>query len=138
MLYSQSGIDTDPVYHWTAPADDMFQFEIATTGTQSLVSLNLQAANAQGGSNSFLLIAIVAIIAVVVVVVVLIFVMRSKNRSKTPSQPYQQPMYQQAPVQPAPPIPPTLQSNMCPTCGQPLRWIAEYQRWYCDREQKYV
>jgi len=38
-----------------------------------------------------------------------------------------------APVQPAAPATPT-----CPTCGSPLRYIQQYQRWYCDREQKYV
>ena len=26
----------------------------------------------------------------------------------------------------------------CPTCGGPLRYIQQYQRWYCDREGKYV
>jgi len=29
-------------------------------------------------------------------------------------------------------------SPVCPTCGQPLRYVQQYQRWYCDREQKYV
>jgi hypothetical protein len=29
-------------------------------------------------------------------------------------------------------------SPACPTCGQPLRYIQQYQRWYCDKEQKYV
>jgi len=38
-----------------------------------------------------------------------------------------------APAQPAAPATPT-----CPTCGSPLRYIQQYQRWYCDREQKYV
>ncbi len=38
-----------------------------------------------------------------------------------------------APVQPVAPATPT-----CPTCGSPLRYIQQYQRWYCDREQKYV
>lgn len=38
-----------------------------------------------------------------------------------------------APVQPTAPATPT-----CPTCGSPLRYIQQYQRWYCDREQKYV
>jgi hypothetical protein len=33
----------------------------------------------------------------------------------------------------AAPPPPT-----CPTCGQPLRYVEQYQRWYCDREQRYV
>ncbi len=33
-----------------------------------------------------------------------------------------------------PPPPP----NMCSTCGHPLRYIQQYQRWYCDNEKKYV
>lgn len=35
-----------------------------------------------------------------------------------------------------PPTSPT--TPICPTCGGPLRYIQQYQRWYCDREQKYV
>jgi sporulation protein YlmC with PRC-barrel domain len=26
----------------------------------------------------------------------------------------------------------------CPTCGGPLRYIEQYQRWWCDRDRKYV
>jgi hypothetical protein len=26
----------------------------------------------------------------------------------------------------------------CPSCGSPIRYIQQYQRWYCDKEQKYV
>jgi hypothetical protein len=29
-------------------------------------------------------------------------------------------------------------SPACPTCGQPLTYVQQYQRWYCDKEQKYV
>jgi sporulation protein YlmC with PRC-barrel domain len=29
-------------------------------------------------------------------------------------------------------------NTLCPTCGQPLTWIAQYQRWYCYNEKKYV
>lgn len=29
-------------------------------------------------------------------------------------------------------------SPTCPTCGQPLRYVQQYRRWYCDKEQKYV
>jgi hypothetical protein len=39
-------------------------------------------------------------------------------------------------VPPPPPPPGTTQT--CPTCGGPLRYIEQYQRWYCDREKKYV
>jgi hypothetical protein len=36
-------------------------------------------------------------------------------------------------------IPPQASATpICPTCGGPLRYIQQYQRWYCDREQKYV
>jgi sporulation protein YlmC with PRC-barrel domain len=27
---------------------------------------------------------------------------------------------------------------MCPTCGRPLTYIQQYQRWYCYNEKKYV
>ena len=36
------------------------------------------------------------------------------------------------------PPPPPAASNFCPTCGGPLRYVAEYQRWYCVKEQKYI
>jgi len=26
----------------------------------------------------------------------------------------------------------------CPTCGGPLRYIEQYQRWWCDRDKKYA
>jgi len=40
--------------------------------------------------------------------------------------------------QAAPPPPPGMAANTCPTCGGPLRYIEQYQRWYCDKEKKYV
>ncbi len=27
---------------------------------------------------------------------------------------------------------------VCPTCGGPLTYIQQYQRWYCEKERKYV
>jgi hypothetical protein len=32
----------------------------------------------------------------------------------------------------------TPSSPTCPTCGQALTYIQQYQRWYCNKEQKYV
>jgi hypothetical protein len=32
----------------------------------------------------------------------------------------------------------TFGTNTCSTCGQPLTWISEYQRWYCYRCRKYA
>ena len=37
-----------------------------------------------------------------------------------------------------PPPPPDFASPICPTCGQPLSYIEQYQRWYCYKDQKYV
>jgi hypothetical protein len=39
-------------------------------------------------------------------------------------------------ISPPPPPPPPTQP--CPTCGAPLSYIQQYQRWYCYTEQKYV
>jgi hypothetical protein len=37
-----------------------------------------------------------------------------------------------------PPPPPQGAAMACPSCGGPLRYIQQYQRWYCDKEQKYA
>lgn len=28
--------------------------------------------------------------------------------------------------------------RLCSSCGQPIRFVVEYNRWYCDYEKKYV
>ncbi|MCW4029744.1 MAG: PRC-barrel domain-containing protein [Candidatus Bathyarchaeota archaeon] len=43
----------------------------------------------------------------------------------------------QATAQPAQPAQ-SASAQACPTCGKPLTWIAQYNRWYCYNEQKYV
>ncbi|MEK6851360.1 MAG: hypothetical protein AABY30_02350, partial [Candidatus Thermoplasmatota archaeon] len=45
--------------------------------------------------------------------------------------PYAVPPYQpvQPPVAQAPPV--------CPRCGQPVTFVAQYQRWYCQAENLY-
>lgn len=30
------------------------------------------------------------------------------------------------------------QTPTCPTCGEPLTYIQQYQRWYCYKDKKYV
>ena len=31
-----------------------------------------------------------------------------------------------------------VQTQVCPTCGGPLTYIPQYQRWYCYKDKKYV
>ncbi|MEM2424864.1 MAG: PRC-barrel domain-containing protein [Candidatus Bathyarchaeia archaeon] len=45
----------------------------------------------------------------------------------------------QRPAQaPAAQQPQQAQANICPTCGGPLTWIPQYQRWYCYKCKKYA
>ena len=39
-------------------------------------------------------------------------------------------------AEPAPPPAPSVQT--CATCGQPLTYISQYQRWYCENCKKYA
>jgi hypothetical protein len=39
---------------------------------------------------------------------------------------------------PPPPPPPAPSTPPCPSCGSPLTYIPQYQRWYCYKEKKYV
>ncbi|MCW4000558.1 MAG: zinc ribbon domain-containing protein [Candidatus Bathyarchaeota archaeon] len=43
----------------------------------------------------------------------------------------------ETPLPPPPPPPPT-STPTCPSCRSPIRYIQQYQRWYCDNEKKYV
>jgi hypothetical protein len=40
------------------------------------------------------------------------------------------------PLPPPPPPPPS--TPTCPYCKNPIRYITQYQRWYCDAERKYL
>lgn len=50
-----------------------------------------------------------------------------------------QPAVVMQPVQAAQPAQQTQQAQPnCPTCGRPLTYVQQYQRWYCYNEKKYV
>jgi hypothetical protein len=41
----------------------------------------------------------------------------------------------------SPPPPPAAggaAAQMCPTCGRPMRFVEQYNRWYCDYDKKYA
>ncbi len=54
-----------------------------------------------------------------------------------PVQPQQQQPVQTV-VQPVQPAQQQSTQPLCPTCGRPLTWIPQYQRWYCYNDKKYV
>lgn len=43
----------------------------------------------------------------------------------------------QSPLPPPPP-PSAYAVPLCPSCGSPLTYIQQYQRWYCYKEKKYM
>lgn len=50
-----------------------------------------------------------------------------------------QPQQQAAqPAQAAQPIQQAQSQPLCQTCGKPLTWIPQYQRWYCYNDKKYA
>ncbi|MCI4330312.1 MAG: hypothetical protein L3K19_00490 [Thermoplasmata archaeon] len=49
---------------------------------------------------------------------------------------YAMPQQPMAPV--AAPAPMAAAPVNCPTCGKPATWVAQYNRWYCYTDQKYV
>ena len=55
-----------------------------------------------------------------------------------------QPQQQQSVYQPQPtqtvtqPAQQESTQPLCQTCGKPLTWIPQYQRWYCYNDKKYV
>ncbi len=52
---------------------------------------------------------------------------------------YQPQTQQQQPAQTATqPVQQQSTQPLCPTCGKPLTWIPQYQRWYCYNDKKYV
>jgi hypothetical protein len=62
--------------------------------------------------------------------------MQPYGNQSQPMQPYAnqaQPMAQ--PQQPPPGAAPV---HNCPRCGTQLHFVAQYQRWFCPREQQYV
>lgn len=33
---------------------------------------------------------------------------------------------------------PVMQAPMCPTCGRPIQFVPQYNRWYCPAESRYL
>ncbi len=49
-----------------------------------------------------------------------------------------QPQQQAQPAQPVQQQQAASSQPLCPTCGKPLTWIPQYQRWYCYNDKKYA
>jgi sporulation protein YlmC with PRC-barrel domain len=55
-----------------------------------------------------------------------------------PVQAVYQPQQIVQPVQATQPIQQAQTAPLCQTCGKPLTWIPQYQRWYCYNDKKYA
>ena len=60
--------------------------------------------------------------------------------SGQPPQTHPDPSQPMQPHMAPPPMPPPQQqaAPSCPRCGTQLHFVAQYQRWFCPREQQYV
>lgn len=76
------------------------------------------------------------IIPVIIVIIVSVLIGIKKIISPKRQTQQKQQRAQQGPQQPTQPMP--SQQHVCPLCGQPLRYISEYQRWWCDNCKKYA
>jgi hypothetical protein len=90
-------------------------------------------AEERGDSNAVLWLIVVLFLGIIGLIIYLVV-----RKDKQPPQQYyqpppQQPQYQQ---QAPPPVPAQQQYN-CVTCGAPMRYVQNYQRWYCDHCGKY-
>jgi hypothetical protein len=68
------------------------------------------------------------------------------TRDKVPVQEFQTyavPMQPQPGYSPSTPAAPMMAPSpgaapICPKCGRPTTWVAQYSRWYCTNDQQYV
>jgi hypothetical protein len=63
----------------------------------------------------------------------IILIIVGETQPKTYPPPYAPP-YPTQPYQHRPYPPPT---RVCPTCGAPMRWVQQYNNWYCDYCRSY-
>ena len=62
-------------------------------------------------------------------------IQQEKHKAQYPQS--QQPSW--GPIRtPPPPPPPSTSSRFCPSCGRPVEFIHQYNRWYCRSCQSYV
>lgn len=61
-----------------------------------------------------------------------------RERGYRVQQPQLQPTTSPIPTPPPPTPQQQQQQNTCPTCGKPMRFVQEHQRWYCDNCKKYL
>jgi hypothetical protein len=58
-----------------------------------------------------------------------------KQTTRRPRAPSPQP---ESSTMPNPPPPPPTPTYTCPTCGESLTYIQQYNRWYCYKDKKYA
>jgi len=77
---------------------------------------------------------------IIIVFPVFAFILRDFLGGHFNFQHFFEPLPEPSPFYPtiAPPPPPIQTVPTCPTCGQPLAYIQEYNKWYCTKEKRYI
>ena len=76
----------------------------------------------------------IAITVILIIILVIRILYRRRAYAGTVTPPMGSPV---APIAPGGTPVPAGPSPACPTCGRPLNFIGEYQRWYCPAENRY-
>lgn len=80
------------------------------------------------------------VLGIVIVFPVFAFILRDFLGGHFNFQRFFEPLPEPSPFYPkiAPPPPPPQSVPTCPTCGQPLAYIQDYNRWYCFKCKRYI
>jgi hypothetical protein len=85
---------------------------------------------------------IICLLTGIIGIIIWLIVRPKEIAGQQPGQPMPGPQQPYAPGAAPPPAtaqqPQQPQQQTCPGCGAPIRYIDQYQRWYCDRCQKYL
>jgi hypothetical protein len=105
---------------------------IGTSGTEvRQAHVNITVSACPQGNNLWIVFAVLAVLLAVVLIFVLL---RRKRTTMAPAVIY-------APIPPTP-VPPQVlyvqPLSYCATCGNPMVFLEQYQRWYCSNCQTYA
>ena len=115
---------------------------ILGSAVNSINSLSSIFGNPSASSSSFdstgLLLGVIGGIVLMIIGVVLMLLATMASFFKINSEIVAEAVHRTTQSSATQPVAAPASTPVCPSCGGPLRYIQQNQRWYCDREGKYV